>query len=489
MRKLALVVLLFSSLAFAQRTNTYYAAQLPGTTVGQKVAAAQAMCDSNTSVPCYIVIDPNLAVMPVGTMPTKCAQCVWSDYRSSAPSAQFGPVTAQSVGVSASGSFSTWSQPNLWLFGGMTESAIESMQGWSGSGYSGTVSDGLSIGIRVPAVGSSVGQTNGVGVYLNSLAPANAGGIGPNPVGYYANVSAGASTAIGSSIWGANLNLIDHGYAINEYGLELDCNAANAATAGACLFFGNASTANATNLGAINIPPPDGGYPWGYGIVLEDGSVTGTGIGLGAQTTTANSTSMPIVFNGRNSSNVPINFGSVLGESLADGPNSGLYLSVPLVQTQSLALGNSSGASTPYLDFLSSGNASASHTYDARIIASGGSSTAGQGTLTISAAVVALNSSTTFNTSVNNNGTALKHKRVTSCTTGAVTGDTCQTTVTWTTAFADANYTVTCSYEATSNAGQLYYLNGKTASGVVVTTAALGAAAASGIIDCIAMHD
>jgi hypothetical protein len=52
-----------------------------GSTVGQMVSAAQGACNPNASIPCYIVIDPSLVSYATGTMPAKCAQCVWIDYR------------------------------------------------------------------------------------------------------------------------------------------------------------------------------------------------------------------------------------------------------------------------------------------------------------------------------------------------------------------------------------------------------------------------
>lgn len=58
-----------------------------------------------------------------------------------------------------------------------------------------------------------------------------------------------------------------------------------------------------------------------------------------------------------------------------------------MTQDGSLEIGNISAATTPYIDFRSSGLAA---DYDARIIASGGTSTNGQGTLTFTAASIAL---------------------------------------------------------------------------------------------------
>jgi hypothetical protein len=72
-----------ASLAGAQNIdNMVYAKQFPGSTVGAKVAAAQAACNSNTAIPCIIVIDPTLATYPAGTMPTLCSQCALMDFRS-----------------------------------------------------------------------------------------------------------------------------------------------------------------------------------------------------------------------------------------------------------------------------------------------------------------------------------------------------------------------------------------------------------------------
>jgi len=78
----AWMLLCFLSHAHAQTDNTFYAKQFAGATVGDKVKAAQQACNLNTSIPCYIVIEPSLAAWPNGNMPTLCAQCVWNDMRS-----------------------------------------------------------------------------------------------------------------------------------------------------------------------------------------------------------------------------------------------------------------------------------------------------------------------------------------------------------------------------------------------------------------------
>jgi hypothetical protein len=84
-----------------ERTNTQYAREFDGATVSAKVTAAQGACNPNAAIPCYIVIDADLAATTTGTMPAKCAQCYWLDYRTGGPSGgsvtyadQFGGVDA-----------------------------------------------------------------------------------------------------------------------------------------------------------------------------------------------------------------------------------------------------------------------------------------------------------------------------------------------------------------------------------------------------------
>ncbi len=69
----------------AETTNTHsaYAHKQLGT-VGAMVSAAQAECIADTSISCYIELEAVLANFPVGVMPTKCSQCVWNDYRTTA---------------------------------------------------------------------------------------------------------------------------------------------------------------------------------------------------------------------------------------------------------------------------------------------------------------------------------------------------------------------------------------------------------------------
>lgn len=88
-------------------------------------------------------------------------------------------------------------------------------------------------------------------------------------------------------------------------------------------------------------------------------------------------------------------------------------------------------------------------------------------------------------------GAGIQHRRVAGCVTAAEQGATCSTTLTWTAAFADTDYTVACSGEGSvsgvpMNGGTT---NKKASTIEVLTVAATGVAARYTSIDCIAMHD
>jgi hypothetical protein len=96
----------------------------------------------------------------------------------------------------------------------------------------------------------------------------------------------------------------------------------------------------------------------------------------------------------------------------------------------------------------------------------------------------------TLNTGVSKDGGGFKHKRVASCTTAASGNATCATTVTWTTAFADANYTLSCTLIGPGTAFVLESGTPVAASATVTIMNAPGSTtAASGTLDCVAVHD
>jgi len=100
-------ILLGGALLFGQTTNTFYARSFAGRTVGEKVAAAQAACVSDTAVPCMIVIDATLNTAAQGTMPAPCQQCHIVDYRAGQPYSPLldNGLTIKSVTVTRDGTY------------------------------------------------------------------------------------------------------------------------------------------------------------------------------------------------------------------------------------------------------------------------------------------------------------------------------------------------------------------------------------------------
>ena len=95
-------------------------------------------------------------------------------------------------------------------------------------------------------------------------------------------------------------------------------------------------------------------------------------------------------------------------------------------------------------------------------------------------------------TGISNDTEGVKHKRFgSSCTTAAGPGSTCQSSYNWTTPFADAGYTTTCSLGGTiSGAPVIVGIGSKLASGVTIIIGNLSAKSASASeVDCIAVHD
>jgi hypothetical protein len=97
----------------------------------------------------------------------------------------------------------------------------------------------------------------------------------------------------------------------------------------------------------------------------------------------------------------------------------------------------------------------------------------------------------TFNVGIGPDGSGFKHRRVGGCPTRPTQFNTCDITVTWTTAFSDANYTVTCTGDGiTSGVPQIEGITVKAAASITVRTIALTAAVAKfATLDCSATHD
>lgn len=111
MKKLCSLLLFASALAVAQNVdNTVYVKQFAGSDIGTKVANAQKSCTPNLSIPCYVVLDPSLAVFAAGTMPALCTNCHIVDWRNGGPF--FGSATSQQLTVDVIGASYEYNQGN-----------------------------------------------------------------------------------------------------------------------------------------------------------------------------------------------------------------------------------------------------------------------------------------------------------------------------------------------------------------------------------------
>lgn len=89
MKKLLVPLLLLSASALAQTGNTIHVSQFlsgsPTQTVGAAVGAAAGQCLADTTIPCYLVIDPILAAYPAGVVPSLASNVHLIDWRSGVP--------------------------------------------------------------------------------------------------------------------------------------------------------------------------------------------------------------------------------------------------------------------------------------------------------------------------------------------------------------------------------------------------------------------
>jgi hypothetical protein len=96
---------------------------------------------------------------------------------------------------------------------------------------------------------------------------------------------------------------------------------------------------------------------------------------------------------------------------------------------------------------------------------------------------------TTINNGILPDGSGFKHMRVSGCTTGSSAGNSCSTAVIFTTAFADANYTASCTLTGTGSLAHLGNTSVPTNTGFTISTVTDTNAAIKGVVDCIAVHD
>lgn len=91
---------------------------------------------------------------------------------------------------------------------------------------------------------------------------------------------------------------------------------------------------------------------------------------------------------------------------------------------------------------------------------------------------------------IGNSSTGFQHGRFGGCATAASAGSTCTSTVTWSTNFADTNYTAGCTGENPAGVPLNGGISGKTINSMsFITVAATAVTAGYGLVDCWAVHD
>lgn len=301
-------------------------------------------------------------------------------------------------------------------------------------GGSSNATEGVTGCINVP-VGSTVFQSNTVSAYINNSSGATTAGVA-----IFGN--ARVTTTAGGRIWGGNFVATGFaGIASNSlYSTENDCNVAN--TLDVChgmLVAGNFSAQPVTTDGITIAAPGQVGActvcTWPYGIRFAQGATGAVGLNNAA-------IALLSLASGTNQASQGIEF-------LANDPSSGQ---------------NGAGLFESADGWITTQNTKAATGFSAsQLRATGGVSADGGG---------------------------FKHKRFgASCTTGTTAGNSCTTAYTWTTAFADSSYTVSCNGVNAVN-GPVWDVETKTAAGFTFRVYTIVALASSyGEVDCIAAHD
>jgi hypothetical protein len=365
------------------------------------------------------------------------------------------------------------------ILDGLTKDNITTLQ----SGL--FLTDVLDIGQLTPS-DSTVYQADGIGVFtqVNSAAT--------NQVSIYSQCMSGVDHA---KCWGYNGSVND--YDVNGtsfanvtlHGIELDVNAKDSSTGGDAIFIqGNLAGNTLGNVGAINIPKPAAGT-WGYGLILGDQSLlssTAPAIQIGAPALTS-STSYPLVFRSYNSLGVANVVRMYANE---DGA-----INVPRLSTFGASTTGMSDGDIVLANAGSLKSESAAHNSTYNLIAGNGSNQvvldpSAQGTVV--AGNVAVTGKTTLTGGVAADSAGFKHKRFGGTTATAASSFSTQTTTfTWTTAFADTNYTVSCTPVGAATGTPIFQGVVTKTNATVIVQVMAGTAVASSFagVDCVAVHD
>lgn len=320
--------------------------------------------------------------------------------------------------------------------------------------------------VKVP-VGATNNNSAAVAGFANSSADSASGTHGNAVGGYFAGVAHGNNAFVeGSNLIAADIpGLTGHWITGNEIDVGVSPTSVPAFVRGIVITSNQSPGVMANSIG-IELNPRPGGFSWGSGIMLDRG-VSGNGLLLDGQDFGGNNRSQTVAFIGYNSSNLP-KVSSINGTANGD-----LQLQ-PSTGNAYFAIAGGGGFQLP-------GSTSGTNTLIAPAVA-------GSTTTTLPAA------GGTLLTTGNGAGNLIQTARVAGCTTsGGATPFTgpCTITVPWPNAFADGNYTVTCTGNGVGAGVPLLQATTTItgASTLVQTQQATGVNASFVNIECTAIHD
>ncbi len=472
------LLLLIAPSVVSQRQNTFHVDQFPGADVGTKTTNAQSACNANTAIPCILIFDPTLAVYAQGTMPAKCAQCLWQDYRTTANTA---PIVPQSVN------------------GILNEETFT----------------GADVSTRMALAITACGTTNPCEIHippnappgnswytLSSPIPANIvvkdfRGLNAVSIAYGGNPVVGLNSLL--SVQNSNLPN-DSAPFSGEFTLVVDSEAFGGGTPGnPCCAGSGALLAHSTRYAGSR---PTWAFNPNFSYYNNNNTATGIEIDSGNNGTVDDpgdgtvGVGESILASGLKANGVALVIQNS-GSPTARWQN-GVFLSA--YNNIGLRIDGSHSPATRQADILV---IPATASYVNCALAVSGSNCAGalfaihdDGSITTQRGINAQTSSSLNGIQVGGSvsaGTGMQHKRA--MFTPPAAGAWVTVSIAWARAFADTNYTVTCSSVEVGNSTYAVTLNvnQKTATGVSVIVEGLTGTASGTTgtpeLDCIAMHD
>lgn len=336
--------------------------------------------------------------------------------------------------------------------------------------------DALTAAILIPA-SSTVFQSNTLAAYSQGSSTTT------NSVALFSMSFAGANNV---RHWSLNTVVSDRdisgstktGVTATGYELDVNCNNVGSICQGVVVQGG--STVSPTVSNGFRVASIGAGQKWANGFITDDGS-TNNGLILGAQGSTSAS-SQALFLSGRDAGGVQR---SALIQTNLNG-----QLNITPAAGQPVVVAGALQTSTSLVINGAAALTTSGQTGSGNIVLQGSPAIT---TPTLTSPVIS--------TGVSNNGSGFKHIRFAgnlggTCPTAAAIGAPCTSgNINWATAFADNNYTVSCTLNGAMTAQPHIVSTSYQAAGAGITitiaadTAVAANVAPTGFTDCIAVHD